>query len=136
MKLRELIIEKLNNKKSDNIITQEEFNKAFNDILKGSTYGYLDPKTGKVSRKKTSRIEVLDKNGKLLLDYDTDLRNPHFWYHYDRVYYILRDQFSLESDEIQSLMKSIVEEQYKMKGTTPIRINSTISVSGFRHNTK
>ena len=100
-------------------VSQEEFNKAFHEILKGSTQRYLNPKTEKVSEKKTSRIEVLDKNGRWLLDYDPDPKNSHFWYQYDRVYYVLLKKFSLQYEEIQPLMKSLVESQYKMQGVTP-----------------
>ena len=38
-------------------VSQEDFNKAFNEILEGSTLCYLDPETGlKVSEKETSHI--------------------------------------------------------------------------------
>ena len=105
-------------------VSQEDFNKAFNkafnEILEGSTQRYLTPKTEKVSEKKTSRIEVLDSNGHWLLDYDCDPKNSHFWYQYDRVYYVLLKKFSLQYEEIQPLMKSLVESQYKMQGVTPL----------------
>jgi hypothetical protein len=101
-------------------IDQESFNKAFNDILKGSTQRYLNPDTSKVSKKKTSRIEVLDSNGEWLVEYDTDPENSYFWYQLDRVYVILRDKFSLQREEIQGLMKSLVETQFKMKDTQPL----------------
>ena len=100
-------------------VSQEEFNKAFHEILKGSTQRYLNPKKEKVSEKKTSRIEVLDSNGNWLLDYSTDPENSYFWYQFDRVYTILQNQFSLQFEEMQPLMKSLVETQYKMKDVTP-----------------
>ena len=100
-------------------VSQKEFNKAFNDLLKGSTQRYLDPETGKVSKKKTSRIEVLDSNDKWLIDYDTAKKNPSFLYSHFRVLLILRKQFSLQDIEVQGLMKSLVEAHFKMKGVTP-----------------
>ena len=103
-----------------NPVDQESFNKSFNDILKGSTQRYLNPETNKVSKKKTSRIEVLNSKGSWLVEYDTDPENSYFCYQYDRVYSILQDKFSLQNAEIQTLMKSLVETQFKIKGVTPI----------------
>jgi hypothetical protein len=100
-------------------VTQEEFNKAFNDILKGSIQIYLNPKTNKISKEKTSHIKVFDSEGMWLLDYNTDSKNSYFWYQYDRVYVILRDKLSLQFEEIQLFMKSLVETQFKMKDTIP-----------------
>jgi hypothetical protein len=100
-------------------VSQEEFNKAFHEILKGSTQRYLNPKTEKVSEKKTSRIEVLDSNNKWLIIYNTAKKNPSFLYSYFRVLLILRKQFSLQDDELQVLMKRMVEDHFKMKGVTP-----------------
>ena len=104
-----------------NPVDQESFNKAFNDLLKGSTRRYLNTNrnTDEISKKKTARIEVLNSNGNWLLDYSTDPENSYFWYQFDRVYIILQSHFSLQDEEIQSLMKSMVDTQYKMKGVTP-----------------
>ena len=104
-----------------NPVDQESFNKAFNDLLKGSTQRYLNTNrnTDEISEKETARIEVLDSNGHWLLDYDCDPENRHFWYQYDRVFSILQDKFSLQDDELYALMKSLVETQYNLKGVTP-----------------
>lgn len=106
---------------NNTILSQDEFNKAFNKILKGSTQRYLDPDTDfiKVSNQKTTRIEVLDKNNEWLIDYDTNPKNTHFWYHYDRVYYVLQNLHPLQHDDIQRRMKSLVETQYKILNTQP-----------------
>jgi hypothetical protein len=98
-------------------VSQKEFNKAFNEILEGSTLRYINPETNKVSKKKTSNPQVLNAEGKWLIDYNSG--NPHFWYQYDRVYCVLRDKFSLQVGEMKRLMKSLVDTQYKMQGVTP-----------------
>ena len=98
-------------------VSQKEFNKAFNEILEGSTLRYINPETNKVSKKKTSNPQVLNANGKWIIDYNP--KNPHFWYQYDRVYCVLRDKFSLQNGEMQRLMKSLVDTQYKMQSVTP-----------------
>ena len=100
-------------------VSQKEFNKAFNEILEGSTQRYLDPGTGIVTKKKTTRIEVLNSNGKWLIDYSTAKKNPSFLYSHFRVLLILGKQFSLQDIEIQGFMKSMVESHFKMKGVTP-----------------
>ena len=65
---------------TNTILSQDAFNKAFNNILKGSTQRYLDPDTDfiKVSNQKTTRIDVLDKNNEWLIDYDTNPKDTHF----------------------------------------------------------
>ena len=43
----------------------------------------------------------------------------HFWYHYDRVYYVLQNLCPLQHDDIQRWMKSLVETQYKILNNQP-----------------
>jgi len=104
---------------TNTILSQDEFNKAFNKILKGSTQRYLDIdiNTSKISKKKTTRIEVLDKNNEWLLDYDINPTRTYFLYSYDRVYNILKTTLSIEPYDIKIFMKSLVEKQYKMPDT-------------------
>ena len=104
---------------TNTILSQDEFNKAFNKILKGSTQRYLDIdiNTSKISKKKTTRIEVLDKNNEWLLDYDINPTRTYFLYSYDRVYNILKTTLSIEPYDIKIFMKSLVETQYKMPDT-------------------
>ena len=101
------------------ILSQDAFNKAFNNILKGSTQRYLDIdiNTNSVSKKKTTRITVLDKNNEWLLDYDINPTRTYFLYSYDRVYNILKTTLSIEPYDIKIFMKSLVETQYKMPDT-------------------
>lgn len=95
---------------------QEKFNKAFNDILKGSRQRYLySNQTHIVSKNKSSRIEVLNSDGNWLIDYDSDPENSHFWYQEDRVFWVLRNKFSLQYNEMQLHMKNLIETQYNLK---------------------
>lgn len=104
------ILNKYEVKEEATTVSQKKFNVAFNKILKSSIQTH---------KNKTSNITVLDIDGNWLLDYYTNPKNSHFWYQYDRVYCVLRDKFSLQTDEIQAFMKSLVETQYKMPGVTP-----------------
>jgi len=97
-------------------LIQEKFNKAFNYILKGSRQRYLySNQTHIVSKNKSSRIEVLNSDGYWLIDYDSDPENSHFWYQEDRVFWVLRNKFSLQYNEMQLHMKNLIETQYNLK---------------------
>jgi len=102
------------------IVYQCEFNIAFNKILEGSTQIYLNTERHKVSTEKTSRIEVLNSKGMWLLEYDTDPENSYFFYQYDRVYLILQDIFCCTDEQLDSLMKTLVETQFNIKDATPV----------------
>ena len=103
---------------------QEKFNKAFNDILKGSRQRYLySNQTHIVSKNKSSRIEVLNSDGYWLIDYDSDPENSHFWYQEDRVFWVLRNKFSLQYNEMQLHMKNLIETQYNLKDVDPLVFN-------------
>lgn len=103
---------------------QEKFNKAFNDILKGSRQRYLySNQTHIVSKNKSSRIEVLNSDGNWLIDYDSDPENSHFWYQDDRVFWVLRNKFSLQYNEMQLHMKNLIETQYNLKDVDPLVFN-------------
>ena len=105
-------------------LIQEKFNKAFNDILKGSRQRYLySNQTHIVSKNKSSRIEVLNSDGNWLIDYDSDPENSHFWYQDDRVFWVLRNKFSLQYNEMQLHMKNLIETQYNLKDVDPLVFN-------------
>ena len=105
-------------------LIQEKFNKAFNDILKGSRQRYLySNQTHIVSKNKSSRIEVLNSDGNWLIDYDSDPENSHFWYQDDRVFLVLRNKFSLQYNEMQLHMKNLIETQYNLKDVDPLVFN-------------
>ena len=105
-------------------LIQEKFNKAFNYILKGSRQRYLySNQTHIVSKNKSSRIEVLNSDGNWLIDYDSDPENSHFWYQDDRVFWVLRNKFSLQYNEMQLHMKNLIETQYNLKDVDPLVFN-------------
>ena len=101
-------------------VSQKEFDEAFNELLKGSTKRYIDPETGKISKKKTTWIILLNSEGSWLLDYDTDPKHSYFFYFCNRVDFVLRNKFHIQNDsDMKRLMKSLIETQYKMKNTNP-----------------
>ena len=76
-------------------------------------------KNGEVSNYPTSRFEILNGNGEWLFDIDYDSKNQHFWYSYYRILVIFRENYSINYDDFQEVMKSILEEHLNLKGVTP-----------------
>ena len=72
-----------------------------------------------VSKYPTSRFEILNEEGKWLFDIDYDSKNQHFWYSYYRILEIFRENYSINDDDFQEVMKSILEEHLILKGVTP-----------------
>ena len=81
-----------------------------------------------VSKYPTSRFEILDENGEWLFDIDYDSKNQHFWYSYYRILEIFRENYySINYNDFQEVMKSILEEPLNLKGVTPnVSINPSV----------
>ena len=73
----------------------------------------------KVSKYPTSRFDILNENGEWLFDIDYDSKNPRFLYSYYRILAIFRENYSINYDDFQEVMKSILEEHLNLKGVTP-----------------
>ena len=73
----------------------------------------------KVSKYPTSRFDILNENGEWLFDINYNSKNPRFLYSYYRVLAIFREKYSINRDDFQELMKSILEEHLNLKGVTP-----------------
>ena len=74
---------------------------------------------GDVSKYPTSRFEIFDENRDWLFDINYDSKNQHFWYSYYRVWVVFNDKYSINYDDFQEVMKSILEEHLNLKGVTP-----------------
>ena len=79
-----------------------------------------------VSKYPTSRFDILNEEGKWLFDIDYDSKNQHFWYSYYRILVIFRDKYSINYDDFQEVMKSILEEHLNLNGVTPHMGNSSL----------
>jgi hypothetical protein len=62
---------------------------------------------------------VLDKWGLWLFDYDPSGKNKIFWYSYQRVHALLRQEVSSDADILQGLIKSWVEGTLGLQGAIP-----------------
>ena len=75
----------------------------------------------KVSKYPTSRFKILDENGDWLFTIVYDSKNQHFWYSYYRVYSVFLNKYSINIDDFQEVMKSMLEEHLSLNGITPLR---------------
>ena len=73
----------------------------------------------KVSKYPTSRFKILDENGDWLFTIVYDSKNQHFWYSYYRVYSVFLNKYSINIDDFQEVMKSILEEHLNLMEATP-----------------
>ena len=72
-----------------------------------------------VSKYPTSRFEIFNENGEWLFDIDYDSKNPRFLYSYYIILAIFRENYSINYDDFQEVMKSILEEHLNLRGVTP-----------------
>ena len=73
----------------------------------------------KVSKYPTSRFEIFNEEGKWLFDINYNSKNQHFWYSYYRVYSVFLNKYSINIDDFQEVMKSILEEHLNLMEATP-----------------
>ncbi len=51
---------------------------------------------------------------------EQDYENGYLWYSYHRIYLILQSKFNLNEQQINDLVKGMMDKHYKVKGLTPI----------------
>ena len=112
---KELLEQLTNSKDVKELIKQEIL-----DMLEQnkSNVRYLDSDDSK-SKYPTSRFEILNNKGEWLFDIDYDQKNPHFWYSYSRIYEFFTNKYSINYDDIQEVMKSILVGYLNLKDVTP-----------------
>ena len=62
----------------------------------------------------TSRIQLRNSNEDCLFDYDYNQKTPHFYYSHYLIREKLTNHFLLTYDEIQILMKNIIEKYFNL----------------------
>jgi hypothetical protein len=70
----------------------------------------------KLDLKKYPHSVFLFKDGKCFFE----IEGTRLWCSYNNVWTVFKDEHSMSHDEIRSLIKSAVEEHFKIKGVTPI----------------
>ena len=87
---------------------------------------------GKETKYPTSRFEILNNEGMWLFDIDYNSENKHFCYSYYKIYEVFSIKYSINYDDLQEVMKDILEEYLNLKDVTPYymgdKSNSTNSI--------
>lgn len=106
-------------KKKKKEITQEKFDEIFLDMLKSyNKIVWLDEYCG-VSVIPTCRFQLRKSNDECIFDINLDPNDSHFWFSYDRVLSIFKNDYCLEYHDIQRLMKHQMGKLFKMNDVTP-----------------
>ncbi len=110
------LLEKL----TDNKDVKELIKQEILEMLKKykSNVGFLTS-CGKTYKYPTSRFEIFNNYGVWLFDIDYNSENKHFWYSYHRIYKVFSIKYSINYDDLQEVMKDILEEHLDLKGVTP-----------------
>ena len=82
----------------------------------------------KVSKYPTSRFQILDNNGDWLFTIDYNSKNQRFWYSYHRVWMVFNGKHSINIDDFQEVMKSILEEHLNLMEAIPRDLASTLTL--------
>jgi hypothetical protein len=70
----------------------------------------------------TPHIQVVDREGIWLFDYDYSSKNKHFYYADHSVYSVLSKEVSSDVDDIQGCIKSWVETTLGIQGLTTAKV--------------
>ena len=71
----------------------------------------------KIDREKFPHAIFFFKNDELQFEYNT--KNGHLWCRYSSIWSVFEEEDGMKYNEIQSLIKTQVEEYFKCKGVTP-----------------
>ena len=66
----------------------------------------------------TSHFEIFNENGDWLFDIDYDSKKQHFLYSYHRVLAVFFAKYSINYNDFQEVIKSILEEHLSLTGKT------------------
>ena len=100
-----------------------------NDKLKHKIIKYLNREYSGLVRYETDKLPnniFFMKDGKYIFDYYKE--NSHVYISYKYIWSFLKSYFGLEYEEIQSLTKEWVEEQFKSDVTTTRSINKEAKI--------
>jgi hypothetical protein len=85
-------------------------------------FGNLIPKKHKGHPKS---VFYVNSDNQAMMEYDK--KNEYVYIHYDHIWSKIESLFHLNYDDIQSIMKVWLEEDYKLEGVTPTGIELSLS---------
>ena len=117
-KQKKELLEQLTNSDDNKELIKQEILEIFEKHK--SNIRFLDSNDiSLVSKYPSSRFEILNNKGEWLFDIDYDQKNPHFWYSYSRIYEFFTNKYSINYDDIQEVIKSVLVGHLNLKGVTP-----------------
>lgn len=75
--------------------------------------------TIKIDKKKYPDYVLFYKEGRRQFDYNT--KNGYLLCRYSSIWSVFEKEYYMKYDDIQSLIKNLVEEHFKCKGVTPLK---------------
>ncbi len=64
---------------------------------------------------------------------EQDYENGYLWYSYHRIYLILQSKFNLNEQQINDLVKGMMDKHYKVKGLTPLTVSCHFRTQRWRN---
>ena len=121
--LKEMMLMKFSKEELEKTrITQEEFDKAFLELLgkcTTTTFLYTDLNASKFP---TNMIRLADSDNKWMFNICFTGENKHFWVNYDRVWIIFESRYGLQDTDIERLMKNQMKQRFGMDNITPVNL--------------
>ena len=101
-------------------VTQEEFDKAFLELLGKCTKTVFLDDHGNDCTVPTNRIELRNDENEWMFDIQFTGENRHFYVRYCNVWNIFESRYGLHDNKIQRLMKNQMKLRFGMDDITPI----------------
>ena len=100
-------------------VTQEEFDKAFLELLSQCAKTVFFDAHGNECTVPSNRIELRNDSNKWMFDIQFTGENRHFWVNYCRVWSIFESRYGLQDDDIERLMKNQMKIRFGLDDITP-----------------
>ena len=101
-------------------VTQEEFDKIFLELLGQCSKTAFLNEVGDESQLPNNRIELRNSDNEWMFDIQFTGKNKHFWVHYSRVWWIFKDNDSLQYEDIVRLMKNQMNSRFGLADVKPL----------------
>ena len=122
--LKEMMLMKFSKEELEKTrITQEEFDKAFLELLGKCTKTVFFDAHGNECTVPSNRIELRNDSNKWMFDIQFTGENRHFWVNYCRVWSIFESRYGLQDDDIERLMKNQMKIRFGLDDITPTKLS-------------
>ena len=114
-----------------NLIRRYKISKAINEPLEGNGKEIIDFIKSKIDgltifQMNDYEINFMDNEGKCIMQQDS--KNDRLWVSYDDIWSVLKYKYLLNYDDIQIVIKGMVELAFKMMVSTPFIIWGNLKI--------